>query len=811
MVTELLEGTSLAERIAQGPMPVRKALEVIVQVARGLDAAHRRGIVHRDLKPANVFLTPQAQVKILDFGVAKLQGPEPHGLRGDGAVVPTLPGIVLGTVGYMSPEQVRAETVDERSDQFSLGCVAYELLSGQPPFARPTAPQTLAAVLETDPSPLHDVAPRVPRPVAWVVERCLAKDPHDRYTATADLVRDLELTLGRLSEMSESQAFTGRGRSLRAALARWALPLAAVVAAIVLAAWWSRPDPPPSVPVIRYLTYSGRDSSPAASPDGKTIAFSSTRDGRRRIWLKQLGSGSEAPLTAGEDDHPRFSRDGSTILFTRTEDQQVSLYRVPSVGGEPRKLVDGALYGDFSPDGQQIAFVRKPADQEDAVLAVASADGTNERDLARLDATRFPGWPFARPRWSPDGSTLAATASTLQLGTPTAAILVDVKTGAMRRPASPGEFGVWRGGLAWAGPDQIVCAEPESLVGQQTGTSSGVGLLDLRSGRTRRLLWSPVAIVGLDVIGPGQLILEARSLRQSLREVPLRPSPGAAERWLTRGNSADRQPTYSPDGEWVVFSSNRNGNLDLWAVSRTSGAVRRLTDHPAHDSDPGFTPDNRLLWSSNRSGVFEVWIAESDGSGARQLTNDGVDAENPVSTPDGRFVVYASANPASHGLMRIARDGSGATLLVPGNVIEPEVSPDGSLLAFVANDGSNRPTLRVVRLEDGKAVWETPLPAWASNAGIDLGRCRWLPDSRSLAFILRERGRRFAVYAQDVVAGKDTLATRRTLASLEPDFEAESLGLSPDGASLTVSFREQLFDLMLADQVPGLENVRRNR
>jgi serine/threonine protein kinase len=802
MVTELLEGQPLSERVALGPLSVRKALECAVQAARGLAAAHERGIVHRDLKPANLFLSSQGQVKILDFGLAKLaRRAEGASLLPAGSAPATAPGLVLGTVGYMSPEQVRGEAVDFRSDQFSFGCVLYELLAGQSPFRRPSAAQTMAAILEAEPTPLT-VGTRVPGPVAWVVERCLTKDREDRYGATRDLARDLELALSRLSELSAPTAVPPLRRATRkGGMALLGVALAAAGAA---GGWWARSEPA-AVPVTRYLTYSGSDSSPAAAPDGKTVAFSSSRDGQRRIWLKQLATGSEVPVTAGDDDYPRFSPDGSEILFARNEQGRISLQRVSSLGGEPRRVIEDALYGDFSPDGRRIAFLRQFADATGMTTLVATGglDGSGVRELARLE-----GGAFVHPRWSADGRTLAVSETSLQLGEPTVIALIDAHSGNVRTLPSPGNLGIWPGGLAWGGPDEILCSQPESIVGPQTGIGSRVVALNVASRRMRPLLSSAVTTLMIDVLSPGSLVLEARALRQSLREVALDPAAAPRERWLTRGNAADRQPVYSADGEWVVFSSNRSGNLDLWAVSRGSGAVRRLTDDAAQDSDPGFTPAGGLLWSSNRSGHFEIWIAEGDGSGARQLTRDGVDAENPVATPDGRWILYASANPRSRGIMKIRPDGGEATLLIPGNMILPEVSPDGRYLALVADQGSERAALRVARIADGEPVpFEIRLPAWIPGGSIDQGRCRWLPSGRGLAFIARNEGG-YAVFVQEFAPGTDTSASRRRVAGLEPDVAAESLAISPDGARLTVSYREQLFSLMLAQDVPGLERVR---
>jgi Tol biopolymer transport system component len=807
IVTELLEGETLAERLVRGTLPLRRALECAIQIAGGLVAAHERGIIHRDLKPANLFLTAQGQIKILDFGIAKLA---PSGETID---APTMPGQVIGTVGYMSPEQARNEPVDIRSDQFSLGCVLYEILTGRTPFKRPSAIETMTAVLEDDPPLISDSNPGVPRAIAWIVDRCLAKDPAERYASTRDLARDLELSLGRLSQLSqEAPAPAARRPSLPT---RRALLFAAVLAgAVGVTWWWARREGPAAapdattVPRVRFLTHTGRDASPAASPDGNTIAFAARRDGRRRIWLKQVATGSEAPLTDGDDDFPRFAPDGSSILFARSEGDRVSLYRVALVGGEQRKLVDDALYGDFSPDGRRIAFVRQAADGAGitTVIATVAPDGSDLRQLARLDADAYPAGAFVCPRWSPDGRWLAATQSTLQLGEPTIVALIDAESGQVRQVQPPTAAGVWRGGLAWTGNHEVVFAEPESVVGQQTGTSSRVLLWNLTTGETRPLLSSPINIVALDLLGPGRLVLQTRAVHQNLREVPL-AAEGGGGRWLTHGNAADRQPIVSPDGDRVAFSSNRSGNLDIWVLSQRTGAVTRLTDDVAQDSDPGFMPDGRLLWSSNRSGAFEIWLAAADGSGARQVSRDGVDAENPVATPDGAWIVYASANPRSRGIVKIRPDGSGAALVVPGNAIVPEVSPDGLHVAYVADEGTERAALRVARLADGAAVFAIPLPAWNTGGGIDQGRSRWLPDGRGLVYVVRD-GVSYGIFAQDFAPGDEPGPPRR-VAWLGPDLDAESMGVTPDGKALVVSFRERLEDLILADDIGGLSHPRR--
>jgi serine/threonine protein kinase/Tol biopolymer transport system component len=798
IVTELLEGQTLAERIAQGPVPVRKALDYAAQAASGLAAAHERGIVHRDVKPANLFVTGDGRVKILDFGLAKLA--DSTGPPSADALPPTTPGLAMGTVGYMSPEQVRGESADFRSDQFSLGCVLYELLAGEAPFRRPTGAQTMAAVIEDEPVPVRERNPRVPEPVAWIVERCLAKEGVERYASTRDLAHDLETAGRRLSDL-RAEGVTRPGRARSRTLGRLALAVG-LVALGAAAAWLLRSRPEP-VPVVRFLTYSGRDSSPAASPDGRTVVFRSTRDGRRRLWLKQLATGSEIPLTDGDDDHPRFSPDGSNVLFSRTEGSGVSLYRVPSLGGEPRKVIADALFGDYAPAGGRICFLRHVIEPEwTTIVATASEDGSHIRELARV-----PGRALKPPRWSPDGRTIAVAEARFQAGQRIELALVDATTGRSRiiMPATTASPDA----LAWVGAETLAYSQSEVAVSVYSGNTSAIVLQDVRSARARSVFSIPFDLETLDILGAGHIVFGANSYRIHLRELPTRPETPEPGRGLTGGSRSDRQPVYDPAGEWIVFSSNRGGNLDLWATSRSTGAVRRITDDPAEDWDPSFTRNGKLLWSTNRTGNFEVWMAESDGTGARQVTRDGADAENPVATPDGQWILYASANPRTRGVMKIRPDGNGAAVLVPGNMQLPEVSPDGRLVAFVADLGSERPAVRVANVDDGTLDrFQVPLPPWTPAGDVDVGRCRWLPDGRALAFIGQGRDGVYGVYVQEF-ADTGRMTPRPRLLASEPDLAVESFGISPDGTSLTVAYLEQISNLMTAENVPRVGRPRR--
>jgi len=380
-------------------------------------------------------------------------------------------------------------------------------------------------------------------------------------------------------------------------------------------------------------------------------------------------------------------------------------------------------------------------------------------------------------------------------------ILVGVAEGAVRTvPAPDPRRNI--SAAAWTARGEIVYLQAESVV-SAAGSTAILVRQDPQTGRVASQTWSPSSALVLDVLGDGRVVFDTRSPRQNLREVTL---AGAAVdgRWLSRGESTDRQPVYSPDGQWVAFSSNRGGGMNLWLVATASGNLRRVTE--AHVNwDPAFTRDGRrLLWSSNRGGNFEIWTADVDGGGPRQVTRDGGNAENPTATPDGQWVVYSSGNPQKAGLWKIHPDGTGASHLVKGRVSLPDVSPDGRRALYRVFSGKYPAVLRVVDVEDGRAEpFEIQVDA-RRRTTVTLGRARWMPDGKAIAFVGQDEAGASGIYVQDFAPGRDTTASRRKLAGFDPDVAAESFGLSPDGTRLVLAGWVQLFSLMEAERLPGL-------
>jgi Tol biopolymer transport system component len=802
---ELLEGETLREALVPGPLPQRKAVDYARQTARGLGAAHDRGVVHRDLKPENLFVTRDGRVKILDFGLARTATDRAAGATDDTPTHTHLtgPGTVLGTVNYMSPEQARGEIAGPASDIFSLGSVLYEMLGGKRAFERDTVPETMTAILRDDP-PDMPLDAAISAGVQRIVQRCLEKRPEERFQSAHDLAFALETSSG-ISTGVHPVVEPAAAKPKR--LAWWPVAAALAVGLVAGALFFGEARTPSSAfaPVkTSPITFSGYDENPAASPDGRTIAFASRRAGAPGIWVKQLQGGGEAPLTRGEDSFPRFSPDGTNVLFLRMSGGTTAVYRTALIGGEPRKLIDDAVEADWSPDGSRVVYVRLAG--SDSSIRIVNADGSGDRVLADL-----PGNVVSSPRWSPDGKTIAYRSTLSNNNIVKFVKLVDVETGAIRDllPERP-----CLSGLTWSGDGKhLVFSWSEDLLAGLASTSARMSIQDVASGVTEDLFWTRDTLLlqtgtRLDLAGPGKLVFSTINTAQSLREVPLR---GRAERrTLTSGSSVDRQPVYAPDGETILFSSNRGGNLDLWTINTRTGAVRQLTDDEARDWDPAYTADgSRILWSSDRGGNLEIWIANADGSGARQVSSDGVGAENPGATPDGEWIVYMTSNPDKAGMWKIRGDGSDATQLYAGAAFIPEFSPDGRYIAFNVTTGANTNSMMIMDLESGETTRFGDLARSGSYVTSANGRARWFADGGKIAFIAEEDGQ-VGVMVQDFVPGRDTTATRRKLAGFEPEWVVETFDISPDDGRVVLSRIRPGGTVMLAENVPHVSPPRRD-
>ncbi|MCS7079914.1 MAG: protein kinase [Chloracidobacterium sp.] len=820
-VMEYLEGESLRERLRQGPVLRTEGLTIAVAVAEGLAAIHQKGIVHRDLKPENIFLTADGQVKILDFGVARMSKPQPFSeeektVRASETFA-TSPGMVVGTVGYMSPEQVRGAPLDGRSDIFALGAVLFEVFTGRRAFPGATPAEVTAAILRDDPLAQLSETDVLPADLRRILARCLHRRPEQRFQSACDLAFVLRTLQPGTTENAPAAKTTRRDATVpplsqkvfkdaalvgdRSWLWWGAGALVAAALAGMFTGWiWGSRSAPPFL-TYTYLTNAGSDTTPAWSPDGQSIAFASQRDGRQRIWIKRLsGEDVEVAITEGEDSAPRFSPDGQRIVFTRrASDGSTALYVVSSLGGEPRKVVDDAVEGDWSPDGRRLCFIRWVREQgvTSTLLESVESDGSNQRPVVRL-----PGLRLRRPRWSPDGQFIALTKDVVAGNVISSVWVATVATGEVRQ-FDPTERGGYLSSPAWLEDSAtIVAVQATSPEAPNIVTPARVLAFDLRTRTVRVIAALPHDTPVCDV-RDGRLLYEARSRRGNLVEVRLGVRPGEPPqlRVLARGTSIDRQPRYTPKGDGLVFTSNRTGNNDVWRLTFADGRLAPLTTHPATDWDPALSPDGgRLYWSSNRTGKFEIWTAAADGTRGRALTAFNASAQNPTVSPDGRTIFFTVSDHPDYGLWRLGVDGADGRRLVADMPARwPEVSPDGRYVLYVTTmREGNGNAIRVVQATDGAQVFsiETGL------GGLSHGRARWSPDGRHIAWV--STAGEVGVFMQEFRPGADTTATRRRLVGDIFGSPPESFAFSPDGRVLVVAASDDAPNLMLCAGIPEL-------
>lgn len=801
--TELLLGETLRERLTQGALPLRKTIELASQIADGLSAAHAQGIVHRDLKPENIFITREGRVKILDFGLARVEtlqeGSQVHTMQAD-----TTPGAILGTVGYMSPEQVRGEPVDARSDIFAFGSLLHEMLTGQRAFNGSSAADVLGSILRDEPLELSQSDPSLPEAISRIVQHCLEKNPEERFQSA----RDLGFALTASSSQSHSAMQFDTEVPSRRRRRTW-IPVVAIIG-WMLAAWfyWNgekRQDIDAEPAHMLPWTFSGKDKSPAASPTGDRVAFISKRNGVPQVWIKQVQGGGERAITKGPDYLPRFSPDGSQLLFVRQREAGRDLFRIPVLGGNPRKLVDDAIDGDWDPTGNRVAFIRMARDDERQNAQVWALDirsGEKKLLFERVDRLLY------GLRWSPDGTQIALSESHITGNAidSKALLLIDVQSATQHR-FIPREQSTSLTATEWTSDGNLLVAQYASFLSVGAPLSR-VLLLDLDKGTETTLFWAATNVpVGgwtfstLAPIGNGRIIFDDYHSYQHMLQVDLNGSTQPSA--ITSGFSRDRQPHVSPDGAHVLFSSERSGNLDLWVKDLSTNEFFQMTDDGADDWDPAYTPDgNHILWSSNRSGNLEIWMMGVDGSSARQVTHSGVNGENPTATPDGQWIVFANTDPANSGIWKIRPDGTDLTKLADGACTTPDVSPDGRIALFVRSENLGA-TVSLIDLASGEIHPFATLEAREGRiANIALGRARWWPDSKSIIFIGADATGVTGVFRQDVVLGKNTDHTRRRLAGFSRDYDTESLGLAPDGSFLILSALYETTSLQIVEDVP---------
>ena len=720
LVSEFLEGQTLRQKLVSGPLPVRRAIEYALGIAEGLAAAHEKGIVHRDLKPENVFVTRDDRIKVLDFGLAKLVKPEENHeatvtLLSEG----TLPGMVMGTVGYMSPEQVRGEPIDPRSDIFSFGAVLYEILTGKRAFKRETSAETMTAILREEPPALNDTGWQGPQELQRILARCLEKNVARRFQSASDLAFAIEALSGTSSAKTKA---VSQPKSRRA----W-LPWVIAAALLTGTAVWekARPAAAPANPLEKahFTRVTDFKSVEAAiSPDGRFVAFVSDHDGPFDVWLTQVGTGHVTNLTQGKAGplpgplrSVGFSGDGSEI-WIGGGDVGMRPRLMPLTGGTPRNFLSEEVVNlAWSPDGERIVYHTFAKGDP---MFVADRSGANARQITQ----DRPGIHNHFPAWSPDGRWIYFSHG---------------------KPAT-GEMDLWRIDPAGGNPERLTQINTDvaypTPVGDRTvfyvardedGSGPWLWAFDLKRRESRR------ASVGLEQYTSVQASADGRKLVatisnpvEGLWTVPILDR--VAEEGEVKPFTVPTERALAPrfNGSSLFYLSSLGTGDGLWrlrdgqATEIWKGVDGAIRETPAVSPDGG-----RVAIVLRRNGKRQLHVLSSDGAELQPIAEGIVAQGSSCWSPDGRWIVTGGSDATGPGLFKIPLDGGSPVRLVAGEALNPIWSPDGSLIAYAGTNVRTFAPLLAVR-PDGTSV---KLPEIILRR---LGeRVRFLPDGKSLIYM----------------------------------------------------------------------------
>ena len=688
MVTELLDGTTLRERLMTGPMTARKSVECAVQIAEGLAAAHDKGIVHRDLKPENILICRDGRVKILDFGLAKLTDPEPAGDTVTSIPTETAPGIVMGTAGYMSPEQVRGERADQRSDIFNLGAVLYEMLSGQRAFPGRTWADISSAILKDDPPDVISTGKNIPAALDRIVHHCLEKNPQERFQSA----RDLAFQLRSASSISDSGMAAAPAPGKRLVRIPWIIGLSAILIA-GLAGWWlggRQTRNSREIQFQRLTDFAGLEESPAFSPDGKSVAFVADSTGSKQIWIRLLAGGAPLQITRDAGDHldPRWSQDSASIIYYtpgREGDEQGTLWEISALGGAPRRLASSLSGADVSHDGNHLTFFRVSKKQIE--LVTSDRDGSGERVTATFPAA----FSYRNPRWSPDDRTIAYLHSLENWADDV--YLIPAEGGKARRITDENTL---MSGLAWL-PDGS-----DLVYGSARGSTilylptQHLWRVSRSGGRSQQLTFGETGDENPDVDHQGRVVTSRRRMQFDLWKFPVDGTPAQnvqrAER-ITHQTGQVQTPTLDPTDSEVAYLSDNGGHGNLWVLQLKTGETRQITfekDVNTVVGVPIWSPDGSFITFATNQPPSEqgrgigYWLVRPDGSGLHLAIPQGAWA---AWSGDSKWLYYSESSPVretgSYRLMKVAIAGGTPAVVRTDNARGPAVAPDGSALYYI--------------------------------------------------------------------------------------------------------------------------------
>jgi eukaryotic-like serine/threonine-protein kinase len=834
---EYVEGESLSEEIAGCPLPVSQIIAISTQIADALEDAHENGIVHRDIKSQNVMLTKRGRVKVLDFGLAKISSKIEEGGNEDSTRVKTAPGVVMGTVSYMSPEQALGREADARTDVWSLGIILYEMATGRLPFQGESVTETIDKIAHSQPEAIARFNYEIPAELEIIIKKALRKNREERYQSAQDILIDLRALGRELDQIEHSIApdlrsggvstkidsdeqatktliqnqTTGENTATQTAssaeyivsgikshkkmFGAAILGLLLVIGGIVFALYkfgGKTEKAPPQALKIERLTTNGKSAGAAVSPDGKYVIYTVYEGGGHSLWLRQVIAASNVQIIPAKEDvyylGLNFTPDSNFINFVKAQFEKnvrSELIQMPVLGGAQKKLlldVGGGI--TYSPDGKQIAFIRSGyPNAGESALMIANADGTGERILAQQKAPlRFHSREVA-PAWSPDGKTIACIINDQTAGIGQMYVVeVNVADGISKAVVTKEWEEIKR--IAWF-PDKSGLL----VLGVEKGTVNYIGQIwrfSYPQGEARRITadfndyWS--MSLPSDA---GTLVTVQSNVISNIWVVP-NGDAGRAVQIKSGGNNLEGREgiAWTPDGR-IVYDSLASGALDIWIMNADGTNQKQLTVDAGINFRAKVTPDNRyIVFASIRNDQANVWRMNLDGSNPKQLTGGNSDWF-PAVTPDSRWVIYTAQKSGMPYLWKVSIDGGDAVHLIDTYANFAEISPDGKwIICSYRKDDKSTWRYAIIPSEGGE-----PLKVF------DLvgkhGDFRWAPDGRSLHYLRDSPGGVTNIWSLPL---DDKPPKQLT------DFKTDQIynfALSPDGKSLALARGATTADVIL--------------
>ena len=761
---EFIEGEPLDRYLEHHRLELQELLDLAIQIADALDAAHTCGIIHRDIKPANILVTSRGQAKVLDFGLAKLVAagraaaqPTYAGSSMDAPEHLTSPGIAVGTVAFMSPEQARGKDLDARTDLFSFGAVLYAMATGSLPFDGETTAVIFDQILNRDPVPPVESNPQLPPKLDEVIRTALEKDRDLRCQSAAEMRAELKRLKRDTSSGRVALPTTGRAETYGSAATRTAFstatPLPAprnrkvlfaalggvVLVALAAVAYFTLNRPRGfnlQNMKITQLTETGNAGAAALSPDGRYVVYVLVDGSQESLWVRQVATGSNVQVLAPDQVHfvaVSFTPDGNYVLFVRSDKATVNyhyLYQMPVLGGTPRQLVrDVDSAPAFSPDGQEIAYTRGilgPTAAND--ILVAKADGSGERVAFEHKGFNVGAVNVA---WSPDGRNLAVVVgASTENSTQWVLEVVSVKTG---EKTDVHRFSLPARALAWL-PD----GSGLLVVGVDQNARGQIWVVNYPKGEVSRFTndLSNYDSCCLDLTRDAGSLVALQNTLSS--DVWVGKSDGSDARQITSGEPSglglgwlgDKIVAGSQRGRWRVMNPDGSGNPTI------------LGEHDPYLGLAACNDGKHIIYSTFRDGAFELWRADTDGSNPLKLVRQAVVGVG-LCMPDSKSVIYAS----SGAIWRISLDGG-----IPEKTDLPfsqfGFSDDGKLMYYVSQKiegGTFQGKIVVVPAGGGAPLHTVDMPYGMQSP-------RFTPDNKAIAFMLR-RNHATNIWQQQLTGG----------------------------------------------------------